>query len=115
MFEAWQQATENIENLLSEGDYVTWIKPVRYSHHQGSSVYLSVPNSFVKEWLEDHYLKIVTDALSAASGQTVTLDFIIRDDEEQQPISENLIIQSSNEPAATQIALPEPVFTNLNP
>jgi len=115
MFEAWQQATENIENLLSEGDYVTWIKPVRYSHHQGSSVYLSVPNSFVKEWLEDHYLKIVTDAISAASGQTVTLDFIIREDEEQQPISENLLIQSSNEPAATQIALPEPVFTNLNP
>lgn len=115
MFEAWQQATENIENLLSEGDYVTWIKPVRYSHHQGSSVYLSVPNSFVKEWLEDHYLKIVTDALSAASGQTVSLDFIIRDDEEQQPISENLLIQSSNEPAVTQIALPEPVFTNLNP
>lgn len=115
MFEAWQQATENIENLLSEGDYVTWIKPVRYSHHQGSSVYLSVPNSFVKEWLEDHYLKIVTDALSAASGQTVTLDFIIRNDEEQQPISENLLIQSSNEPAASQIALPEPVFTNLNP
>ncbi|MDU0458238.1 MAG: chromosomal replication initiator protein DnaA [Geobacteraceae bacterium] len=115
MFEAWQQATENIENLLSEGDYVTWIKPVRYSHHQGSSVYLSVPNSFVKEWLEDHYLKIVTDALSAASGQTVSLDFIIRDDEEQQTISENLLIQSSNEPAVTQIALPEPVFTNLNP
>ena len=115
MFEAWQQATENIENLLSEGDYVTWIKPVRYSHHQGSSVYLSVPNSFVKEWLEDHYLKIVTDALSAASGQTVTLDFIIRNDEEQQPITENVLIQSSNEPAVTQIALPEPVFTNLNP
>lgn len=115
MFEAWQQASENIEKIVSEGDFVTWIKPVQYSHHQGSSVYLSVPNSFVKEWLEDHYMNIVTNALSVASGQTVTLDFIIRADEDQQPLSENLLIQSSQEQTVTQAALPEPVFTNLNP
>lgn len=115
MFEAWQQASENIEKIVSEGDFVTWIKPVQYSHHQGSSVFLSVPNSFVKEWLEDHYLSIVTNALSAAAGQTVTLDFVIRDDEEQRPLSENFLIQSSQEQTVTQIALPEPVFTNLNP
>lgn len=115
MFEAWQQASENIEKIVSEGDFVTWIKPVRYSHHQGSSVYLSVPNSFIKEWLEDHYLSIVSNALSAASGQAVTLEFVIRDDEEQRPLSENLLIQSSQEQTVIQTALPEPVFTNLNP
>ena len=115
MFEAWQQATENIEKILSEGDFVTWIKPVHYSHHQGSSVYLSVPNSFIKEWLEDHYLNIVKGALSAASGQTVTLNFVIRDEEEQQPLSEELITQSSHEATANQVVLPEPVSSNLNP
>ena len=115
MFDAWQQATENIEKILSEGDFITWIKPVRYSHHKGSSIYLSVPNSFVKEWLEDHYMNIVTGALSAASGQSVTLDFIIRDDEEQSSLSENVVIQGNQEPAENPITLPEPVSSNLNP
>ena len=81
MFEAWQQATENLEKVLSEGDFGTWIKPVLYSHHDNSSVYLSVPNSFIKEWLEDHYLKVLTGALSVTSGHTVNLNFIVRDDD----------------------------------
>ena len=52
MLDAWQQATENIEKVLSEADFDAWIKPVQYSHHDGSVVFLSVPNSFIKEWLE---------------------------------------------------------------
>lgn len=116
MLDAWKQAAENIEKILSEGDFVTWIKPVHYSHHHGSSVYLSVPNSFIKEWLEDHYLNMVTSALSATSGQAVALDFIIRDeDAEQQPSSGESSMQGIQEPPIIQTTAPEPTFTNLNP
>lgn len=114
MFEAWQQATENLEKVLSEGDFSTWIKPVLYSHYDNSSVYLSVPNLFVKEWLEDHYLKVLTGALSVTSGHTVSLNFIVRDVEEsQQIITEELITKGSQE--QTAIKNLESVFTPLNP
>ncbi len=116
MLEAWQQAAKNIEKILSEGDFVTWIKPVRYSHHNGSSVYLSVPNSFVKEWLEDHYLNVVTSAISATSGQAVNLDFIVRNEEEvQQRSSDDFTAPSNQEPAIIPVTPLEPTFTNLNP
>ncbi|MSN25117.1 MAG: chromosomal replication initiator protein DnaA [Geobacter sp.] len=116
MFDAWQQATENIEKILSEGDFVTWIKPVRYSHQLDSSVYLTVPNSFIKEWLEDHYLGVVTGALSSTSGQALTVNFIIRDEEEslQMPLDESSA-QNDQEVKITQLTYPEPAFTNLNP
>lgn len=114
MFEAWQQATENLEKVLSEGDFSTWIKPVLYSHHDNSSVYLSVPNSFIKEWLEDHYLKVLTGALSVTSGHTISLNFIVRDsDEPQQILSEELIIKGHQE--QTESKSLESVFTPLNP
>ncbi len=114
MFEAWQQATENLEKVLSEGDYGTWIKPVLYSHHDNSSVYLSVPNSFVKEWLEDHYLKVLTGALSVTSGHSVNLNFIVRDnDEPQQLQNEEIIIREHQEQTAPKNF--ESVFTPLNP
>ena len=114
MFEAWQQATENLEKVLSEGDFVTWIKPVLYSHHDNSSVHLSVPNSFVKEWLEDHYLKVLTGALSVTSGHTVNIIFSVRDDDDPQQIqTEDLVIKGHQDQAASKNL--EAVFTPLNP
>jgi chromosomal replication initiator protein len=115
MLDAWQQATENIEKVMSEADFAAWIKPVHYCYHDGSSVFLSVPNSFIKEWLEDHYLKVLTGALTATSGNAVTLNFIIRADEEHQPyISEDFIVKTESEPTAGKNAPLEQVFTPLN-
>lgn len=115
MLDAWQQATENIEKVMSEADFSTWIKPVYYSHHEGSSVFLTVPNSFTKEWLEDHYLKVLTGALTATSGCAVTLTFVIRSDEEPQPyVSEDFVVKNDFEPASSKNTHLEQVFTPLN-
>ncbi|MDD2897930.1 MAG: chromosomal replication initiator protein DnaA [Desulfuromonadaceae bacterium] len=115
MLDAWRQAAENIEKVMSEADYDAWIKPVNYSHHDGSTVFLSVPNSFIKEWLEDHYLKVLTGALSATSGHAVNLNFTIRTDEEHQPyISEDFIVKNESEPSAGKNSNLEQVFTPLN-
>ena len=115
MLDAWIQATENIEKVISGADFGTWIKPVHFSHINGSNVYLSVPNSFIKEWLEDHYLTVLTGALSATSGFTVTITFIIRSDEEYQPyISEDFISENESEPTVSKSTPPEQVFTQLN-
>ena len=115
MLDAWQQATENIEKVMSEADFSTWIKPVYYSHHDGSAVFLTVPNSFTKEWLEDHYLNVLTGALTATSGSAVSLSFVIRSDEEHQPyISENSVIKTELDPATLKSTHLEQVFTPLN-
>jgi len=114
MFEAWQQATENLEKVLSEDDFGTWIKPVIYSHNDNSSVYLSVPNSFVKEWLEDHYLKVLTGALSVTSGHSVNICFIVRDNPQpEQMMTDELIIKGHQEQSPSKNL--ESVFTPLNP
>lgn len=64
-------------------------------------LFLTVPNSFIKEWLEDHYLKVLTGALSATSGYAVSLNFIIRADEEHQPyILRRFRCKNESEPAA---------------
>ncbi|MFZ4858604.1 MAG: chromosomal replication initiator protein DnaA [Desulfuromonadaceae bacterium] len=115
MLDAWQQATENIEKVMSGADFGTWIKPIYYSHHEGLSVYLTVPNSFTKEWLEDHYINVLTGALTATSGSAVSLNFVIRTEEEHQPyISENYVTKNGTEPAALKNTHLEQVFTPLN-
>ncbi|MEI6128416.1 MAG: chromosomal replication initiator protein DnaA, partial [Pseudomonadota bacterium] len=95
-------------------DFGTWIKPVIYSHNDNSSVYLSVPNSFIKEWLEDHYLKVLTGALSVTSGHSVNISFIVRDTPHPaQFMTDELIIKGHQEQSASKNL--ESVFTPLNP
>jgi len=115
MLDAWQQATKNIEKVMSEADYSTWIKPVHYSHNEGSTVFLTVPNSFTKEWLEDRYLEVLTGAITATSGCAVSLNFVIRSDEEHQPyFSDDFVKKIGTDPTALKTTHPEQVFTPLN-
>lgn len=116
MLDAWQQAIDNIKTVMSEADFGTWIKPINYCYSNGSVVFMSVPNSFIKEWLEDHYLKVLNEAFSATSGYPVTLSFIIKADEEYQPyISEDFIVKNESDPITLKNPTSGQVFTPLNP
>ena len=71
MQDVWKKTTENLEKVLSERDFSTWIRPVAYNRSENDTVYLSVPTSFFKEWLEDHYLSVLSSALSVAAGRNL--------------------------------------------
>jgi chromosomal replication initiator protein len=116
MQEAWQQASQNLEKVLSERDFTTWIKPVRYSHHDNAAVYLSVPTSFFKEWLEEHYHKVLIGALSVTAGRNIYIEFIIResDPESETILPEDLIIKGHQETDQAKNPQLESAFTPLN-
>lgn len=117
MHDAWQKAADNLEKVLSERDYATWIRPVCYSHHEGDTVYLSVPTSFFKEWLEDHYLSMLTGALSVTAGITPSIHFIVRENDgmmEELPAEEQ-IFRVQPEQEQTRSVFQEAAFTPLNP
>jgi len=116
MQEAWQQASDNLEKVLSERDFTTWIKPIRYSHHDGDSVFLSVPTSFFKEWLEEHYYKVLTGALSMTLGHNIHINFIIKesDVESDANLPETLIIKGHQDSDQPQISTTDSAFTPLN-
>ncbi len=117
MHQAWQKASENLEKVLPDRDFDTWIKPVSYSHHEGNSVYLSVPTSFFKEWLEDHYLPMLTGALSVTTGSNPLINFIVRehDNSVEELPAEEQIIKNQTEHDQGRPILQEQVFTPLNP
>jgi chromosomal replication initiator protein len=116
MLEAWQQASENLGKVLSERDFTTWIKPVSYSHHDDDTVYLSVPTSFFKEWLEEHYQQVLVGALSVTAGKNYSIALIVRETtpETESFQTEDLIIKGHQEPEQVRSTSLESVFTPLN-
>lgn len=116
MLEAWQQAVENLERVLSERDFTTWIKPIRFSHNENESVYLSVPTLFFKEWLEEHHQKSLVDALSKTAGKNISIIFTLRehDAEAEAMQPEDLIIKGHEESEQVRNPSLESTFTPLN-
>lgn len=116
MNEAWLQASENLGRVLSERDFLTWIKPISYLNHDDDIVYLSVPTLFFKEWLEEHYQQMLIGALSVTTGKRLAINLVVResatDVEPLQP--EDLIIKSHFEPEYATSTQTESTVTPLN-
>lgn len=118
MHDAWQQATENLERVLSERDFTTWIKPISFSHNDDTTVFLAVPTLFFKEWIEEHYQQVLVGALSVTAGKKYFIELVVQEEGQvaEAPQPEDLIIKGHQEepeqPVTTQ---PEPSSTSLNP
>ena len=53
---------------LGQVGYETWIGPLNYVGHQGSTVTIEAPNRFFRDWVNDRYLGMMRSALSTEAG-----------------------------------------------
>ena len=59
---SWQHAQETLRESLGEGNFATWIKPLRMTVLEDGRASFEVPSKFFRDWVEQRYL----DALRAA-------------------------------------------------
>ena len=57
--ELWQAVLAQIQLNISSANFATWFKNTQITTLKDGVVFISVPNSFVKEWLEQKYNKII--------------------------------------------------------
>jgi chromosomal replication initiator protein len=116
MNEAWLQASENLGKVLSDRDFTTWIKPLTYSHHDETTVYLSVPTLFFKEWLEEHYQQMLVGALSVTAGKKYFIDLVVKENglQNETLLPEDLIMKGHQESEQIKNNQPESNFSSLN-
>ena len=61
--ELWQAVLAQIQLSISPANFSTWFKNTNISLLKDGEAFVSVPNSFVKEWLEQKYNKIILKTL----------------------------------------------------
>lgn len=57
--ELWQAVLAQVQLTISSANFATWFKNTQISSQKEGVVFVSVPNSFVKEWLEQKYNKFI--------------------------------------------------------
>ena len=61
--EIWNSCLQEIESNVSKANFNTWFKNTHITKEDNGTVYVGVPNEFVKEWLYTKYHKLIIKVL----------------------------------------------------
>lgn len=75
--EIWAQALELIKKKLSKPSFETWLKETRAQSINGQTLTISVPNEFSRDWLEEHYSRLISEILFDITGVRYSIQFVI--------------------------------------
>src|SRR3989344_4612152 len=84
----WDNILAQIEISTSPANFSTWFKGTWIMKEDSGTVYLAVPNTFVKEWLINKYHKNLLHLLREARETGRSLEYIIsREDQKSIEIN----------------------------
>jgi chromosomal replication initiator protein len=73
----WEHALAEIELNVSKANFSTWFKNTQIIKRESGTIFLGVPNEFVKDWLFNKYHKFILRALRGADEGTRGLEYIV--------------------------------------
>lgn len=85
----WDSVLGELELTLSKANFTTWLKNTYVLERDESSIIISVPNGFTKEWLQNKYNKLIFQALHNVDGNIIKINYTIGSPQIQENILEN--------------------------
>ncbi len=64
----WSHCLENLRDELPSQQFHMWIRPLRLESESEAQIHLIAPNRFVKDWVNDKFLKQINNALETLTG-----------------------------------------------
>ena len=59
----WDRILEQLQKNVSPQNYSTWLKPARFSHVQGSALYVQVPNETFRNWYNQNFSELLQETI----------------------------------------------------
>ena len=73
----WENALMEIELLVSRANFVTWFQNTSVNSIKNGTIYLNVPNSFTKEWIQQKYNKFIIKSLRKNDPSIRSIEYTI--------------------------------------
>lgn len=75
--ELWEAALGEIQLNISKANYQTWLKDTFILDIKEGTVFIGVPSSFTKEWLENKYHKQILHALYGLDSKIKKIEYLV--------------------------------------
>ena len=92
--ELWDKVLSEAKQKISKPSFETWLKSTKLLAYKGDTVTIAAPNSFGREWLENHYVHLIAAILAELTGKDLHIRFVVQ----QDPNIENFDIPSPGIP-----------------
>ena len=69
----WQQSLETLKDELPSQQFNTWIRPLRYESSSDSRLTLLAPNRFVRDWVNDKFIKRIQEVIERLGGSVAPI------------------------------------------
>jgi chromosomal replication initiator protein len=73
----WAQCIDIIKNNINPQSFKTWFEPIKAVKFDNNILTIQVPNKFFYEWLEEHYISQLKQALNVVLGSEGRLEYKI--------------------------------------
>lgn len=90
----WSKCLQLIQSHINEQSFNTWFKPIKPVKLVNSTLTIQVPSQFFYEWLEEHYIDILRQAIDNELGNAGKLEYSI------------VINEGQNNPNKGRISIP---------
>ncbi|KZE37580.1 chromosomal replication initiation protein DnaA [Bhargavaea cecembensis] len=79
----WNQVLARVEQRISKPSFDTWLKSTRMIDYRNDTIIIGAPNSFTRDWLENHYIQLIAGIMSELTGEDVHIRFTVPEDAEE--------------------------------
>lgn len=66
-----------MKKKVSKPSYETWLKATKANEIQNSTITITAPNEFARDWLEEHYAGLASDTIEKLTGTRLVPKFVI--------------------------------------
>lgn len=93
----WEQVLVEIELSVSKATFNTWFKDTHICRQESGTIYVGVPNEFVKTWLAEKYHKTILKILRDKSEQIRGVEYEISKEKPKKPVTQQPEVEDSPE------------------
>ena len=106
--ELWNDILNKMKEKISKPSFETWLKHTEARDLQDDMFFVSVPNEFTKNWLDQRYTQVINSLLYEVTGSKLQVKFIIPDDQVDNIKSDKMNLNQLKKPD-------NPIINMLNP
>ena len=112
--ELWGQVLSMVEQKISKPSFDTWLKSTKMIDFKQNVVTISAPNSFTRDWLDNHYVHLIADIMNELLGEELQIRFIVPKDievEDDFPVVKQATRNRNDQPNDTMPGMLNPKYT----
>lgn len=79
--ELWSKVLSEMEKQVSKPSFETWLKSTKLLSYKQDTLTIAAPNSFARDWLENHYVHQIASILHELTGKEAMISFIVPKDQ----------------------------------